>query len=136
MLRKFFLMLVLTAFLFTGAVACGGGGGGDDDDDDSAADDDDDDDDDDDAATCVDTDGDGFGENCEAGPDCNDGDANAYQILTGYVDADHDGYAGTSVGVCAGDALPAEFFADAPDCDDEDPMINPTADELPDELPD
>ena len=89
---------------------------------------------------CVDADGDGFGRNCEAGPDCDDGDRDvnpdAAEVCdngidddcddetdegcaTGCVDADGDGYDAQSPDCASGD-----------DCDDADADVNPGADEV------
>ena len=131
-MERFFILAVylgaLLALVVLTGCTCG------DDDDDSGGDDDDlDDDDDDAAAQCVDEDGDTYGSNCEPGPDCNDFDPNTYQWLTGYEDADQDGYPGTDVEVCAGEMLPAGYFDYSDDCDDEDPLIHPGATEFPDD---
>ena len=121
--RLLFLALILVVAFF-GGCDCG-----DDDDDD----DDNDDADDDDTGGCVDEDLDGYGENCPAGPDCNDYDPDTYQVLTGYTDQDGDGYPGTEAEVCAGDRLPAGTFPESDDCDDTDPLTHPGATELPDD---
>jgi hypothetical protein len=72
---------------------------------------------------CVDADGDLRGEGCRLGPDCDDGDADAWAVLAGWRDEDGDG-ATVEAGepVCVGDDFPAGF-APAPgavDCDDRD----------------
>jgi hypothetical protein len=41
---------------------------------------------------CIDNDGDGYGEYCIAGPDCNDNDSAIHATVTYYRDADGDGY--------------------------------------------
>ncbi len=110
----------------------------DDDTDDDSTDDDADDDSDDDAdddigPECVDSDGDTYGENCDAGPDCNDNDANAFAIVTGFVDADGDGYAGTGVDLCTNGAVPPEYMSESEDCDDADVTVYPGAVDFPDD---
>ncbi|MCB9487943.1 MAG: putative metal-binding motif-containing protein [Deltaproteobacteria bacterium] len=134
-----FLIFMALVLVMSLSVACGCGD--DDDDDDSSSPDDDDDDDDNDtdddddtgSTECVDEDGDGFGENCEAGADCNDYDAAAYQVLTGYLDVDSDGYPGTEVSICGGEALPAGYFSYSDDCNDASAMSYPGAAEIPDD---
>lgn len=61
---------------------------------------------------CVDADGDGFGSNCPAGPDCNDANAGAWtdEACATCIDGDGDGW----FGAC--DAYPEG--AQGPDCDD------------------
>ena len=58
---------------------------------------------------CTDLDGDGYGDNCDAGPDCNDQDAELTDTCESPMcaDADGDGY--------------GEMCLAGPDCDDEDP---------------
>lgn len=77
-------------------------------------------------SACVDEDADGRGQDCAAGPDCDDGDGSAWALLDVYVDADGDGVAVDDVRqeVCAGDTVPAGFSA-APgaDCDDTDGSV-------------
>lgn len=61
---------------------------------------------------CIDADGDGYGDNCPAGPDCNDDNAAAWteDACITCVDGDDDGW----YGIC--DAYPEGF--EGPDCDD------------------
>lgn len=63
---------------------------------------------------CIDADGDGHGENCQAGPDCDDSSFNSHTSCDTCVDADGDGY---WVGC-------DQYGPDAPgpDCDDADDM--------------
>jgi len=75
---------------------------------------------------CIDGDGDTYGVNCPAGPDCDDTNSAIYQELTGYVDADGDTYTvGGAVQVCSGASLPSGYRAAAngPDCDDTNSAI-------------
>ncbi|MCB9478178.1 MAG: putative metal-binding motif-containing protein [Deltaproteobacteria bacterium] len=106
-----------------------------DNDDDTSDDDADDDDavDDDTEKTCIDGDGDGFGENCEAGPDCDDGNGSLFETLTGYLDEDEDGYPGTPVQVCTNGVLPSIYSPTATDCNDEADTTYPDAVEIPDD---
>lgn len=70
---------------------------------------------------CIDNDGDGYGENCPAGQDCNDSDAAIHATVTCYRDADGDGY-GTpdnASDVCQL-TPPAGYVTDNADCDDTD----------------
>ncbi len=143
------VLVLILAWCFPWAIACG-----DDDDDPSASsgqadndanddldddadddfDDDSDDDADDDTAECVDGDGDNYGENCAAGPDCNDENVDVWQWLDGYTDEDGDGYGGGDAAqVCSGDSLPEGYYAEAEDCNNANFLINPTAPELPDD---
>lgn len=81
-------------------------------------------------ATCVDPDGDGYGEGCALGADCREGDSSAYQFLDGYYDEDGDGYTvqvpGSPASICSGATLPADFRADSLglDCNDRDLAVN------------
>lgn len=61
---------------------------------------------------CVDADGDGYGDNCELGPDCDDNNAGAWtdEACATCVDQDEDGW----FGAC--DAYPDGI--EGPDCDD------------------
>ncbi len=73
---------------------------------------------------CLDGDGDGFGEGCELGADCDDEDVNAWRLDTGFPDGDDDGFTGPAEQVCAGDMLPPLYRgapSDEADCDDDDP---------------
>ncbi len=73
----------------------------------------------------LDADGDGV----IAGEDCNDSDATASVAGTRYADEDGDGYGDAAVSVvsCGGDGT----VADATDCDDTLPGVNPGATEVP-----
>ena len=62
--------------------------------------------------------------------DCNDADANIYQILTGYKDNDVDTFTvGDSQQICSGELLPPGYIdtQNSEDCDDADVNINPDA---------
>lgn len=75
-----------------------------------------------------DMDGDGY----FAGDDCNDNDANKWQLLPGYIDSDRDGFgAGSSINVCSGDYLPIGYSDNNLDCNDNNFNVNPEATELP-----
>ncbi|MBD3316957.1 MAG: hypothetical protein GF344_14305 [Chitinivibrionales bacterium] len=104
------------------------------------------------AKPCVDGDGDGHSDFACGGSDCNDGDdlihPGATEICDGednncdgrvdegyaknafYLDGDADGYGGTDnkVEVC-GEA-PIDYVAQNGDCNDDDPSINPGAEEV------
>ncbi len=75
---------------------------------------------------CVDGDGDGRGEGCRAGPDCDDGLPEVWRVQTGFRDADGDGATAGAEPLCVGDALP-DGYREAPsveaDCDDRDPAV-------------
>jgi hypothetical protein len=43
-------------------------------------------------SNCIDNDGDGYGSNCAAGPDCDDNNSAIHEPVTYYSDADGDGY--------------------------------------------
>jgi hypothetical protein len=88
-----------------------------------------------DAGPCdTDTDGDGRGPGCPAGPDCAPDDEELFDERELYVDADGDGVGViVSETVCVGDELPAGYVADRPeagDCDDDDPSVAPGFDEV------
>ncbi|MFO0554471.1 MAG: MopE-related protein [Polyangiaceae bacterium] len=83
-------------------------------------------------AACVDADGDGYGNDCTTGPDCDDSNPSIWQVLTGYLDNDGDGYDGTPLALCVGTTLPAGVGAEALDCDDDNPLVLPDAADLPD----
>ncbi len=79
-----------------------------------------------------DLDGDGFSENQG---DCNDNDANEYPGQTWYKDSDDDGYSDgtTDTASCVrptGYKTAAELTANTGDCNDNDPTINPVAQEV------
>lgn len=71
---------------------------------------------------CVDADGDGFGPNCPAGPDCAPNNPEAHTFYLGYPDADGDAYTLPDVvQVCTGAEDPEGYRPNAsatPDCDD------------------
>lgn len=60
--------------------------------------------------TCIDNDGDTYGENCAAGPDCNDNDDTIHENCPDCIDNDGDTY--------------GENCAAGPDCDDNDDTIH------------
>ena len=73
---------------------------------------------------CQDGDGDGFGELCARGPDCDDDDPSRHAGMQAYVDEDGDGVGGGApLPICVGDELPERFSADGGDCDDGDPAV-------------
>jgi len=75
----------------------------------------------------VDADADGY-DSCV---DCDDGDAGVWQILSGYVDSDDDGYGvGPSMNVCSGVGLPFGYSDIDGDCDDSDGNVNPGVNEV------
>lgn len=82
-------------------------------------------------ATCEDGDGDGFGENCAAGPDCDDEliDVNPEADEIYYNDLDDDCDAETGDDDRDGDGHDAEASG-GDDCDDDDPEANPGEDEI------
>ena len=64
-----------------------------------------------------DLDGDGH----VVGDDCDDNDATKYQMLSGFVDNDGDGYGiGNAVQICTGDSLPIGYASVGGDCNDND----------------
>ncbi len=76
-------------------------------------------------AACIDKDGDGYGDNCLAGPDCNDNNSAIHTPVTYYKDADGDGYGvvDTTTDVCS--LTPPAGYADNSsgfDVDDTDPF--------------
>jgi len=76
-------------------------------------------------AACIDNDGDTYGQNCFAGPDCNDNDSAIHAMGTYYLDADGDGYgiAGNTTEACS--LTPPAGYADNSsgfDVDDTDPF--------------
>ena len=72
---------------------------------------------DDDAPPCIDNDGDGYGENCPAGPDCDDTNPHVWteEACASCMDADGDGY---WVGCDTYDSSKL-----GPDCDDNNPYV-------------
>ncbi|MBR9702304.1 hypothetical protein GOV13_05285 [Candidatus Pacearchaeota archaeon] len=79
-------------------------------------------------AAILDNDGDGFGSDV----DCNDNNANVWQNLAGYTDADGDNFGvGAVQQVCSGLNLPTGFTNNSVvDCDDTDVAVNPDATEI------
>jgi hypothetical protein len=78
------------------------------------------------AADCHDQDGDGRGDGCALGRDCDDSDADAFALIGGVQDSDGDGVMSRVRALrCASTAVPAGLVADPPDggvdCDDTDP---------------
>jgi hypothetical protein len=82
---------------------------------------------------CTDYDNDGYGGaggNCTAPTDCNDANSSLYQNISGYVDADADGYGGGSaLNVCSGASLPSGYSAVGGDCNDASASISPAVTE-------
>ena len=74
-------------------------------------------------SNCIDNDGDGYGDNCTLGPDCNDNDATIHALVTYYRDADGDGFgnADNASQVCSL-TPPAGYVANSTDVDDTDPF--------------
>lgn len=73
------------------------------------------------APGCEDEDGDGYGEGCAAGPDCNDSDDQLHTERMGWLDGDGDGYTvGSETLFCSGDTLleGAVDSSSGEDCDD------------------
>lgn len=63
--------------------------------------------------------------------DCNDNDANVWQLLTGYLDSDGDSYGvNPLVSVCSGNSLPAGYVLNNNDCNDSASAIHPGASEV------
>ena len=78
---------------------------------------------------CLDEDDDGDG--VLDGADCASLDADAWQLLTGCLDQDGDGYgAGSIHELCTGESLPAGYVQNADDCDDTDADVHPGAPEV------
>jgi ELWxxDGT repeat protein len=75
-------------------------------------------------AACVDADHDGHGDNCAAGPDCDDNDPAVWDLVPLYTDADGDGYSleppGSPVPTCIGASPPPGYstMTKGWDCDD------------------
>lgn len=77
---------------------------------------------------CVDGDGDERGEGCLLGPDCDDGDASAWQRLSGWTLTDDDGDGWPKAAAeerCVGDPLPDDFVVDEPVADNCAGVANP-----------
>lgn len=77
--------------------------------------------------SCVDSDSDGYGENCAMGPDCDDTDMNLWYLQEFYLDEDHDLFGTGDVihTVCWGERGIYEYPLDEMafnnlDCDDDD----------------
>jgi len=70
------------------------------------------------ASGCVDADGDGYGVDCDLGPDCDDADAARFTELSGFVDADDDGYGDLPATLCAADegSVPRRMSARSGGC--------------------
>lgn len=66
--------------------------------------------------------------------DCDDNDNTKWQLLTGYVDADGDGYTigGLLNNICSGATLPSGYSASSlgADCNDNNAAVNPGASEV------
>jgi Putative metal-binding motif len=75
-------------------------------------------DEDDDGPSCIDSDGDGYGEGCNAGPDCNDSDPS---INPAADEIPYDGIDNDCNPETPDDDLDGDGFALADDCDDEHP---------------
>lgn len=84
---------------------------------------------------CEDTDGDGYGPNCEGGPDCAPEDSSRHAAVVWYADGDYDGFgAGEGVPLCVGSGdIPPGWSDRGDDCDDGDPATYPGAPEIPDD---
>jgi hypothetical protein len=77
--------------------------------------------------TCHDVDGDGHGEGCAAGNDCDETDATAWQSITGYRDDDGDGVS-VAKQLCTAGRLPGGYTESAAavgDCNDSDKLVFP-----------
>ncbi len=85
-----------------------------------------------------DTDGDGYGDGSDPTTfkcykpvgyvtnysDCDDTNASHWQLLTGYTDADHDGYGtGNAQTICSGASLPVGYAANNTDCNDSNASV-------------
>ncbi len=80
-------------------------------------------------ADCADTDDDGDG--VADGSDCAPLDAGKWQLLSGYTDADGDGYgSGSSRNICSGASLPSGYVSVGGACDDSNAAMNPGAEEI------
>lgn len=59
--------------------------------------------------------------------DCNDNNADVWQLLPGYLDSDEDGYGtGSLLDVCSGEELLEGYSEINGDCDDSDENVNPS----------
>ncbi len=74
-----------------------------------------------------DNDGDGYGVGPSClGADCDDGNVNIWQNLSGYIDNDNDGYgAGGLLDICSGASLPLGYASVDGDCNDTNEFIFP-----------
>lgn len=63
--------------------------------------------------------------------DCDDSNANVWENLQGYVDADEDGY-GTEnlLFICSGNNLPQGYSINNNDCNDDNSNVNPSGEEI------
>ncbi len=76
------------------------------------------------APACVDNDGDGYGANCDDGPDCDDSNDAVHEVINIYPDRDGDTYgAGDPLFACVGADLPAGYVDNNTDCDDTDETV-------------
>lgn len=75
----------------------------------------------------IDSDGDGY----VLAEDCDDSNPSIYQNLQGYTDNDEDLYGiGSQIMVCSGEDLPEKYSDIGGDCNDNNPDINPDAEEI------
>ncbi len=75
-----------------------------------------------------DRDGDGFFSDA----DCDDNNAEIWQILNGYLDNDNDGFGtGNLLNVCSGDELLDSYSNASGDCNDNNAEISPSEEEIP-----
>ena len=74
---------------------------------------------------CVDNDGDGYGDNCTLGSDCNDANA-AIHPVNFYQDSDSDTYGNAAISTQAC-AAPTGYVASSADCNDGTAAIHPGA---------
>ncbi len=83
---------------------------------------------------CVDPDGDGYGPECAAGPDCAPDDPLRFRLVNLYVDADYDGHGtGDPQELCIGADVPPGWSTSGDDCDDNNPLVYPGAPEIADD---
>jgi len=74
---------------------------------------------------CVDADGDTYGVNCDAGPDCDDNNSAIHAPVTYYRDADGDGFGNKDNASEHCSLTPPEGYStDNTDCNDNDPFYN------------